>query len=104
MPKGNGFCQILIQPQGARNASCNLRNLKRMREARAVMVALGRNEHLRFMLHAAEGFAMDDAVSVALKIRPNVAFFLRSFSALRLTAFRGIFPEDFSLQFLLKLP
>ena len=51
-----------------------------------------------------EGFTMDDTVSVTLKIRPNVAFFLRSFPAPRPAAFCCIFPKDFLLQFLLKPP
>ena len=62
------------------------------------------NKHLCFVLHAAEGFTMDDTVSVTLKIRPNVAFFLRSFPAPRPAAFCCIFPKDFLLQFLLKPP
>jgi hypothetical protein len=41
-----------------------------MGQSSAVMVSEGSQEDLRFMLQPAEGFAVDDAVSVSLKISP----------------------------------
>ena len=46
MRKAQRLGQVLIHPQGARQNAANLRNLDAVRQARAVMVAIGRDEHL----------------------------------------------------------
>ena len=60
-----------------------------MREARAVMVAVGRNENLRFMLQAAKRFGVNDAVAVALPLRAQRIVFLRKFSAFTVARLGG---------------
>ena len=42
--------QVFIEPQRACDRARDLRNLQRMREARAVMIAFGRQENLCFVL------------------------------------------------------
>jgi hypothetical protein len=51
----------------ARDRARDLRDLERVRHARAVVVALGGDEHLRLVLQAPEGLGVDDAVAVALE-------------------------------------
>ena len=75
-----------------------------MGQAGAVMVPLRGDKYLCFMLHAAEGFAMDDTVSVPLEIRTDIAFFLFPLPTFRIDAFCGILPQHLFLQFFLKLP
>ena len=70
MGKAQGLGQILVQPQRPRNHPANLRHLKAVGQADAVMVTIGRHEHLRLVAQPAKGDGMDDAVAVAL-IRPS---------------------------------
>ena len=51
----------------------DLRDLDRVGQARAEMVALVVDEHLRLVGEAAEGGGMDDAVAVALESRRGSA-------------------------------
>ena len=51
---GRCLRQVLIEPQAAADCARNARDLKRMRHARAVMVALRREKHLRLMHQTAE--------------------------------------------------
>ena len=44
------FRQILVKPQTARNSARNLAYFECVRKARSVMIALGRQKHLRFVL------------------------------------------------------
>ena len=48
------FRQILIQAQCARNGTCNLCHLKRVRQTGTVMIPHGGKEHLRFIHQSAE--------------------------------------------------
>ena len=62
--------QILVQAERPCDRPRDLRHLERVRQAGAVVVALGRNENLRFVGQAAERLAVQDAVAVALKAGP----------------------------------
>ena len=50
MRERNRLGQVLVQPQRSRNRASYLTDLKRVRQPRAVMVALGRKKNLRFVL------------------------------------------------------
>ena len=75
--QGQGFGQILIEPHDTGNGPCHLGYLNGMGEPGAVMVALVIHKNLGFMLQAAEGGGMDDAVPVPLEGRARRAFSLR---------------------------
>ena len=74
MAHADGFDQIFIQAQGARDGARNLRDFERVRHARAIMIAFGRDENLRFVLETPKGFAVNDAVAVALPLRAHGVF------------------------------
>src|SRR3546814_11070176 len=59
--------QILVEPERAGDAAADLRDLDAVGQANAVMIAVGRDEHLRLVAQAAKGERMDDAVAGALK-------------------------------------
>ena len=65
--------QILVEPQRARDAAPDLRDLDAVGQADAIMIAVGRDEHLRLVAQAAKGDRMDDAVAVALEIITRTA-------------------------------
>ena len=67
MPERDRLGQVLVQPQGARHRARDLRDLERVRQAGAVVVALGRDEHLRLVGKPPERLGVDDAVAVALE-------------------------------------
>ena len=64
----DGLGEILVQPQGARHCPRDLRDLKRMRQARSVVVADRGEKDLCLALEPPEGRAVQDAVSVPLKL------------------------------------
>ena len=64
-----GFGEILVQRQNARETARDLRHLQRMRQPRAVIVAFVLHEDLRLVLEPAEGGGVDDAIAVALDSR-----------------------------------
>ena len=102
MPQSNGFCQILIESQRSCNGTGNLGNLQRMSQTGAVMISFGRDEHLCLMLHAPKGFAVDDTISVPLKIRTEIAFFLGAHPPFGCGTFCRQRTQYFLLQFFLK--
>ena len=61
------FGEVLVEPQRAGESAGNLRDLERVGEPGAVMVALVEYEHLSLVLEAAKGRRMDDAIAVAAK-------------------------------------
>ena len=63
----DGFGQILIKAQLARHGARDLRHLQRVRQPRAVVIALVEDEDLRLVGQAPEGGRMQDAVAVALE-------------------------------------
>lgn len=54
MGQGHRFGEIFIDTKPARNGPRNLRNLERMGEPRAVVIALMCHENLCFLLQAAK--------------------------------------------------
>src|ERR1035438_3729129 len=67
-----GLGEVFVQRERPCHRTRDLRDLERVREARSVVVALERDEYLRLVLEPAEGARMDDAVPVALVLRPVV--------------------------------
>ena len=65
--------EVLVEPQRPRDRARDLRRLERVREPRAVVVALRRDEHLRLVLEPAERLAVHDPVAVALERRAERA-------------------------------
>ena len=61
--------EILVQAQRARDRAGDLRDLERVREPRAVEVALVVDEHLRLVDETAERRGVNDAVAIALELR-----------------------------------
>ena len=95
--EGDGFGQLLVQPQHLRDRAGDLRHLERVREPRAVVIAGRREEHLRLVLQPAKRLAVDDAVAIALERRPHVVFGLRTQPAARVGALRRLGREDVAL-------
>jgi hypothetical protein len=59
--------QVLIQPKSTGDHATDLCDLKAVRQADTVMIAVWRNEHLRLVTQAAKRNRMDDPVAIALK-------------------------------------
>ena len=71
------FGQLLVQPQHLRDRARDLRHLERVRQPGPVVIAGRREEDLRLVLQPAERLAVDDAIAIALKRRPDVVFRFR---------------------------
>ena len=71
MPQDDRLGQVLVQPDRPRDRPRDLRHLQGVGQARPVVIAFGRDEHLRLVHQAAEGLRVDDAVPVALELRPK---------------------------------
>ena len=93
----NRFGQLLVQAQHLRDGAGDLRNLERVGQPRAVVIARRREEDLRLVLQAAEGLAVDDAIAIPLKRRAHVVFGLRPKAAARVAALRRLRREDLEL-------
>src|SRR5262245_14890454 len=92
--------EFFIQTEHLRDAARDLRHLERVCQARAVMVAGGREEHLCLVLQTTERLAVDHAIAIALEGGPNrILGFLTQASA-RVGALRCLRREDLSLAFL----
>ena len=59
--------QRFVEAQRARDGARDLRDLDRVREPRAVKIALVIHEHLRLVDEAPERVRMDDAIAIALE-------------------------------------
>ena len=59
--------EILVEAQLARDRARDLRHLERVRQPRAVVIALVEDEHLRLVGQTAEGGRVQHAVAVALE-------------------------------------
>ena len=68
--EAQGFGQVLVEAERARHRPPDLRDLQAVGQANAVMVAVGRDEHLSLVAEAAEADRVDQPVAVALE---NVA-------------------------------
>ena len=64
MGERQGFGEVLVQPELARQRAGDLRHLQRMGQPGAVMVALVEHEHLGLVLQAAERGGMDHPVAI----------------------------------------
>jgi hypothetical protein len=73
MSQGDCFRKVFIQAERTGQRPCDLSHLQRVRQARSVMVTLRRQKNLCFEFQPAKGFAVDDPVTVALKISANIA-------------------------------
>ena len=69
--KRDGFGEIVVEAERARQRPRDLRHLDGVGEAGAEMIALVIDEHLGLVGEAAEGGRMDDAVAVALEFGPR---------------------------------
>ena len=69
--EGDRLGQLLVQPQHLGDGAGDLRHLEGVRQARPVVIAGRREEHLRLVLQAAERLGVDDAVAIALERRPD---------------------------------
>ena len=74
MAQGDGLGEMAVEAQGHGNGPGDLAYLEHMGEPGPVMVAGGGQEHLGFMLEAAEGLAVDDPVPVPLVGASDGAF------------------------------
>ena len=88
--------QVLVQPQRPRHRARDEAGLERVGEPGPVVVALGRDEHLRLVLEAPERLRVDDPVAVALERRPHRAVGLRLAAIRRVGGRRGL-PEVLGL-------
>jgi len=66
MGEGDGFDEVFIQAEGAADGAGDLGDFEGVGEAGSVVIA-GGDEDLGFVLEPAEGFAVEDAVPVALE-------------------------------------
>ncbi len=66
VPHGDGLDEVLVQVERPAHGAGEARDLKGVRQPRAVVVALGRDEDLCLVLQPAERLGVDDAVAVAL--------------------------------------
>ena len=67
MRQRDGFDQVFVEPQVARDRAADLRNLEAVRKPRAKQVAFVIDEYLGLVFEPAERGGMNDAVAVALK-------------------------------------
>ena len=73
MPETDRLGEVLVQRERARDGARDARHLEGVSEPGAVVVALGRDEHLRLVLEPTEGLGVHDPVAVALERRPQAA-------------------------------
>ena len=93
----DGFGELFVQAQHLGDRARDLRHLEGVREPRAVVVAGRREEDLRLVFEPAEGLAVDDAIAIALKCRPDVVLPFRPQPAARVGALRRLRREGFPL-------
>ncbi len=63
--------QLLVEVQHLGDGAGDLRHLQRVRQARAVVIAARREEHLRLVLQPAKRLGVDDAIAIALEGRTD---------------------------------
>ena len=82
--EGDGLGEVLVQAQDPGRRPRDLRDLEGVGEPDAVVVTLGRDEHLGLVLQPAESLGVHDAVAIALERRPERVRGLVAFAALAL--------------------
>ena len=75
MTQSNGFCQVFVHTQRFGNGTSNLRYFQCMRQTRAVMVTLRFQKDLCLVLQSAEGFTVQNTVTVTLVARADIVLF-----------------------------
>ena len=100
VPERDGLRQVLVQAERARDGAGDLRDVERVREPNAVVVALWRQEHLRLVLQPAERLGVRDAVAIPLEDRADRVLRLVALPPLRLRGQRGGIGERVSLDLL----
>jgi hypothetical protein len=60
--------EVLIEAETARQRARNLRDLQRVRQARAIVVALMLHKHLRLVLESADRSGVNQTIAVATEI------------------------------------
>ena len=80
--QGDGFGEVLVEPQGSGRGPGDVRDVERVGEAHPVVVALGGHEHLGLVLEPPERLGVDDAVAVTLEDRADVVLGLVAIAAL----------------------
>ena len=65
--EAQGLGEVLVEAERAGDRPPDLRDFDAVGQADAVMIAVGRDEHLGLVAQAAEGDRMDDPVAVALE-------------------------------------
>ena len=88
--EGDGLGQVFVERERLGDGPRDLRHLEGVRQAGPVVVAGGREEHLRLVLEASEGLRMQDAITVALERRPDIVLGLRPQPAARVGGMRGL--------------
>ncbi len=73
VPEADRLGQVLVQPQRPRDGARDPAGLERVREPRAVVVALRGDEDLRLVLQPPEALRVHDPVAVALEGRAQAA-------------------------------
>jgi hypothetical protein len=73
VPEADRLREVLVERQRPRHRARDLRDLERVRQPRAEVVALGRDEDLRLVHEPAERLGVDDPVAVALQRRAQPA-------------------------------
>ena len=91
------FGQLFVQPQHLGDGPRDLRDLERVRQPGAVVIAGRREEDLGLVLQPAERLAVDDAIAIALKRRPHIVFRLRPQPAARIGALGRLRREHLAL-------
>ncbi len=104
VPERDRFGQLLVEPQDLRDAARDLRDLERVRQPGAVVIAGRREEHLRLVLEPAEGLAVNDPIAIALECRTDRILGLRPDPPAAVGALRGLRRQDLTLALLELLP
>ena len=71
VPERHRLRKVFVEVERARDGPSYLRRLQCVREPRDHVIARWRDEDLGLVLQPAEGFAVEDAVAVALERRPQ---------------------------------
>ena len=100
VPERDRLGQLLVQVQDLGDGPRDLRHLERVRQARPIVIAGRREEHLRLVLQAAEGLAVDHAVAVALEGRADLVFRFGTLATARVGRLGRLRREDLALALL----
>src|SRR5581483_1906346 len=100
VPERDRFGELFVQAKDLGDRARDLRDLERVRQARAVVIAGRGEEDLRLVLQPAERLAVDDAVAIALKRRTHLVLALLAQASARVGALGRLRREDLALALL----